>query len=490
MAQDILNSKPGDTWPPEGASARHEEYQRYRQLFKGQHGEVFARVQKWLDRTPDHSIVYIVCNFPKLVSLVCADMLFGEQPSYIAGDEGSEVQQALDQIVKANKLHTVNYEMAISASWRGGVVYKNRFGPRRPGGKDESIIEQVNPRYYYPDLNPDSIKEIRGAAVAWTREFNDRTYLRKEIHTPGQIRNELWLMDGSELKRQVPLNTIPDYEGLPEIQQTGYDGLLVHYCPNWRLDDEFWGLSDYFDMESLVDELNNRISRISSVLDKHESPKLVLPPGMMQFDPATKRYYIRKESLDCIEVDDEQGANLPRYVVWDAQLAAAFQQIDRLLEMAFLVSETSPDAFGLGKQGFAESGRALKFRLIRTIAKINRKKLYFDEALKQALFVAQVLDTTHGSATYTPTEVSIRWNDGMPDDDLELAQIEQARIAAGNTSVESSIRRLDRLSGKALQDEMARIAAERRASMSLIQPPDARFGPTEEGEQQEGDEEE
>jgi len=473
MAQNIIESRPGDIWPPEGHSKRLEDYARYRQLFRGRHDEVFARVQAWLDRSPDKTLIYIVANFPKLISLVCADFLFGEEPGFRVGDEGSPEQEALNAIVINNGLRTLNYEMAVSASWRGDVVYKVRYGLRKSWAeKPEPIIEQVSPAYFYPDIDPDNVKDMRAAVIAWEKKQGDRTYLRKEIHLPGRIRNELWLMDGQTLKRQVPLSTLDDYRNLSEEQETGYPGLLVEYCPNWRLDDEFWGLSDYFDLESLVDELNNRISRISRVLDKHENPKLILPPGMMKYDPATKRYYIEKEALDVVEVDDQQGANLPRYLVWDAKLDAAFQQIDKLIEIAFLVSETSPDAFGLGKQGQAESGRALKFRLLRTLGKINRKRLYFDEVLKNVLYAAQVLDVVHGRKDYEPKDVHIDWKDGLPQDDLEAAQVEQIRIASGTTSVESAVRRLDGLSGQALKDELARIQADKQPAVAA---PEARL---------------
>ena len=132
-------------------------------------------------------------------------------------------------------------------------------------------------------------------------------------------------------------------------------------------------------------------------------------------------------------------------------------QIDKLLELLMMVSETSPAAFGLEKSGGAESGRALKYRLVRTLAKINRKKLYFDQALKNILYAAQVLDVTWGRGNYTPVAPSIEWKDGLPDDEFERAQIEQIRLGTGNTSLQSSVRRSDGLTGKALADEVGRI---------------------------------
>jgi hypothetical protein len=113
----------------------------------------------------------------------------------------------------------------------------------------------------------------------------------------------------------------------------------------------------------------------------------------------------------------------------------------------------------------AESGRALRLRLLRTLAKINRKRLYYDTALKGALLTAQILDVTHGSGEYEPAEPTIQWADGLPEDMVEMVEIESQRLAAGNTSVESSVRRLD--GPDAVEAEIARIAEETGQAVAL-----------------------
>jgi hypothetical protein len=164
-------------------------------------------------------------------------------------------------------------------------------------------------------------------------------------------------------------------------------------------------------------------------------------------------------------VELHPGDQPPSYITWDAHLTAAFTQFDKILDLLFMLSETAPSAFGLDKFGVAESGRALRLRLLRTLAKINRKRLYYDTALKQALLTAQILDVTHGSSSYEPEEPTIQWADGLPEDVVEMVEIESQRMAAGNTSVESSIRRLD--GPDAVEAEMDRIAGETQQSVTL-----------------------
>lgn len=461
-----------DRFPPQDSEARLKDYEKNRLLFKGKHEDVYSRIQAWIEKEADKAIVYIIVNFAGLLSKISADLLFGEMIRVVTGDEESKEQLAMDQIVLNNSLHTRNYEMALSCSWRGDSVYKVRFGRPKSWKDNQVIIESVPASIFFPHLNGDNIQEMTGCTLAWTKKFDDKLYLRKEIHEPGTIMNELWLMDGSKnIKRQVPLNTIPEYAGLPEVEETQYPGLLVVHVPNWRLDDEFFGMSDYYDMESLFDEMNNRVSKVSRILDKHSDPKLILPPGIMRYDESTRRYYVDKEDLQCIEVEPTETGDLPKYLVWDAQLEAAFKQLDHLVELAMMVSETSPASFGMDKEGKAESGRALKFKLLRTLAKINRKKIYFDEALKEVLYIAQFLDVTYGRGSYEPKDPRIEWADGLPQDMVEQSEVESNRITAGNTSVESSIRRLDGLDGKALKDELKRIEDEKKASNPAVARP-------------------
>ncbi|RJX18515.1 MAG: phage portal protein [Ammonifex sp.] len=454
----LLTWETWETWPPEGHKQRIEKYALFRLLFMGKHDDVYARMQQWLEKEADKAVIYIVCNFAGLISKICADLLFGEPIRAVLGDEDSPEQKAMDNIFNNNNLHTVNYEMALSSSYRGDAVYKARFGKYRDWSEGEqAIIESVPAHVFFPHLNGDNVQEMTGATLAWTKEVNDRKYLRKEIHLPGLIRNELWLLDGSQIRMKVPLKTLDEYDGLKDEQETKYPGLLVEHVPNWRLDDMFWGISDYEDLESLFDGLNNRVSRVDRILDKHSDPKLILPPGLMKYDEKRKMWYIEKELLQVVEVDQTMVGDLPKYLVWDAQLEAAFKEIDKFLELLMIMSEISPAAFGLDKSGVAESGRALKFRLIRTLAKINRKKLYFDQGLKNILYAAQVLDVTFGKSNYEPAIPRIVWADGLPVDQMEQAEIEASRLAAENTSLESSVRRLDGLEGKALQEEIDRI---------------------------------
>jgi hypothetical protein len=99
--------------------------------------------------------------------------------------------------------------------------------------------------------------------------------------------------------------------------------------------------------------------------------------------------------------------------------------------------------------------------MMQALAKVNRIRLRYDPALKKALSLA----TEIGSRVrIAPQDISITWQDGLPEDTQELMLEVSTLYGAGLMSLETALKRLG-FEGDALQDEMARIKAEKQESM-------------------------
>lgn len=452
------------SFPPTDEDAeRLKMYATFRNLMRGRHIQAFDALNELPPQKRRE--LYVAVNFAGVVSKACADLLFGEAPRFTI----TSAQKQLNEIVTDNNLETICHTMALSSSYRGDCVFKVRFGKFHDwDDTNYPIIEAVPSAFFFPDVGDDNVMGMSAAVIAWRRKVGSDLYLRREIHEPGAIRQELFRMESENaIGDQVLLSTLPEYADLPEVQETKYPGILVDYVPNWRLDDEFWGISDYFDIIPLQEELNNRVTKIAKILNRHSDPKLILPPGVMKYDEKLQRWYVEKEDLEALEVDPEQVGDLPKYLTWDAQLTACFEEIDRLLEYLMLVTETAPAAIGLTSKdgGQAESGKALRFRLMRTLGKINRKKRFFDEALKKSLFAAQALRYEFGNGP-APEAVSIEWKDGLPDDPTETAEVLNSRKNMGTMSLRRALT-IDGLRGEALEEEIAEIQKERELDSVL-----------------------
>lgn len=448
-------------FPDKESEKRLSSYERFDMLQDGQHFDAFnITLENDLNRKWGH-LKYLSANFAGLISKIIADMLFGDPVKFKLNSDAN--QAFIDAIVFNNKLHIQNYESAISNSARGDAVYKIRIGKRYETDEKPSIIvEDISPYIYFPDVDE---MNMRGApkeeTLAWFIDgANGKKFVRKEIHSAGIIENQLWEYnkDKKELGARLPWNQY--YPDEPETVETKIKKNLIVHVPNWRKGTEYFGTSDYVDLESLFFALNNRLTKIDSVLDKHTDPILAVPEGILDEDGQVQKKY-----MDVFEIPAE-GGEKPAYITWDANLQSAFTEIDQIVKFLYMFSETSPDALGMG-EGKSDSGRALKLRLLRTIAKKKRKERYYDQGLKEVMTIVQELSiawnidsemdgkrVAHPSVVETP---EIEFGDGYVQDTFERAQEEQIRLTSGTTTKEDAIMRLDGVDAKTAEEKVKEI---------------------------------
>lgn len=470
---------PGIPFPYANADRRIKDYAYYMRLLMGQHFEAFnIRISDEKYTREYSKLRYVMANIAALIAKVPADMLFSEPPKFKApADAGKDDQKFIDALVEENNLHTQNYESAVSNAALGDALYKIRVGPRFAGDKESTvIIEDITPSIYFPGVDGFNVRsEPNKQELAWTFWRGKDKYLRKEIHTPGKIVNEVWSMEAEKIITKQGLWLVGDPE-LKDVEDTKVTRTLLVHIPNWKTGNRYFGISDYADIDKLIYAINNRLTKVDNILDKHSDPILMVPPGVLD-----EKGQVKKKSLGVIEVGEGENGK-PEYVVWDASLENAFKELEKQMEMLFMVSEISPDILGMG-QGQSDSGRALKLKILRTIAKVARKRLYYDRGLKEVFYramdVARAWNVKVGgfSAPVKPFYPEIEWQDGIPTIMDEQVEIEAKRLDAGNTSVVDSIMRLDGLS----QEEAEAKAKEIREETALSMPSSAlgttSFGP-------------
>ena len=459
MAQDILK------FPYPDHKDRLEKYEHYKMLFDGEHFDAFAiKIDNEDYGKIYRKLRYIAVNFAGLLSKVMADFLFSEPPKFKA-DDGD--QDFIDALIEENGLNVQNYESALSNSFEGDAVFKLRIGKRNAEDKKPTvIIEDIQPNIYFPHTSSMNVRaNPEKEEIAYKFKHGSKEYLYQEIQTPGLIEYKIFLMEGDEIKMEVD----PAEVGmkLPKTEKTLIDRNLIIHVPNWKTGSSRFGISDYFDLEPLFYAINNRITKVDNILDKHSDPILAIPEGILDEDGKVKR-----ESLNMIEVPDgstgSQGK--PEYIVWNANLDSAIAEVDKLIEFLFMISETSPDILGMGK-GISDSGRALKLKLIRTMAKAQRKRLYYDKALKEVIYIAQLLAKAHnievGGVKLKGEAVrpEIEWFDGIPQDIVEQVDVETKRLDAGLTSTKDAIMRIDGVDEKVAEQKVVEIQAENKIDL-------------------------
>lgn len=432
------NTAPLGIFPDKEQKARISNYRYYENLFFGRHFDAFNIRVNSTDFNKAYGVLrYISVNFAGMISKICADMLFSEPVTVRLEDE--KAQEYVDALWDDNNLDTQLYESALGNSHNGDALIKVRAGKRHPNDKKSSvIIEDITPSIYFPNLDPFNVRAMPlSQDLAWVIDQDKKRYLRKETHTPGLIVNKVYLMEGDKIVSEVSDSTIG--LSLKPEEPTKIDRSLLIHVPNWKTGGQYFGTSDYNDLESLFFAINNRMTKTDNILDAHSDPILMVPPGILN-----EKGQFKKKDHRVIELGEGEDGK-PEYVVWDASLENAFKEIDKLVEFVFMIGEVSPDALGMGKGGTAESGRALKYKLMRTIAKVQRKKMYYNTAIREAVLVAQQMGIAWGievDGIKPPAKAerpTLTFADGVPIDESEQIETEGKAIDAGIQSKKNAI---------------------------------------------------
>lgn len=447
---------------------RITRYKENKKLFKG---EQFDLLDAYNDVLPTYQqrTLYITTNLAGLLSKKSADFLFGENAIYSAGGkDDSPEQRKLEEWVSTNDLSITNYESALSNAYRGDSFYKVRWGQEHGGMVPKEIdpfrviIEAQNSEYVFPESYPNDDTRVMAYHIAIPSEVRgtdgEEWALNVESHYPNRIVYRQFRMNPME----EDINGVTSWRiyaevSEPQVVDTNVPFPLVVHVPNYSTDDSWEGIDDLTELKPLFAELNERLSQIAEILSKHSDPAMIVPQGtLVEGEDGQPVYRVGVDKV--FEVSD--GEMEPKYLTWNGQLEYAFREVDKILELILMQAEIPAVALGMGESGTSgSSGLAIKWRMNSLLAKVNRKRQYYDKALKRIFTIAQLLETDRKSKVdfklFTPF---IKFQDGLPKDEMEQATIMQMRTGAkGTISQKRAIMELESVTEEQAQqilDEM------------------------------------
>jgi hypothetical protein len=444
----------GKNWPPDCERARLELYKTNRDLFENKHAEVYEEQFKRINRVIgnfENVISYpVVINFQRLISLKTADLLFLEPPKFSCGEEGATEQVALDKIIAESDFINMCYETALDVSRYGdGLLYIYHDGTK-------GNISVMQPEFWFPIVSPDNIKETLYHVKAWTITRMsgevETIYLKVQIHERGfYTEREYKLNRAVNGLMYIEAQTMEDL-----TYDTGLENFAIVQVPNIISSNRVYGMDDYSVIDSLVSELLVMVSNISKILDKHADPSVTGPLTALEQDPKTGQYRIRMGNY--FARNDEQDPKI-EYITWDAQLSAAFQQIETIVNYLACMSEMGAVIFSMMKDsiGNVPSGSALKKMFMSALSKVARIRMRFDPAMKKALSLCGQLN----GVSFENMPISITWQDGLPSDAKEESEVLASRTGNKATmSVKRALMQFDGMSEEQAEQEMELINEE------------------------------
>lgn len=424
----------GFVWPPESEKSRLTLYKQNENLFDGNHTAVYTGLLRLFHtNAAEHQKIVMVLNWHRRLSTLWPDLLIGELPEVKVSESN---QKAIDQLLTDTGTWPEAYKALLDTSRFG-------TGPIK-AYKDEAGIahaQAIAPSRWFP------IQDVSGQVsehlLAWTSsEFVDHilnTYLHCEIHRKGEVETRKYAIKDNKIASEAY-----DIEVVPsEID----DYLLVPFC-NLTTTTNIFGCDDYTPLDPIIKRLETRLTRLGRILDAHSEPAFAIPEEAMSRNPETGELNY-DANLRVFPLGEKQAP--PQYITWDGQLSASFQEIQFLMDQLYAISETCPQAFGQSVSGTAESGTSLRLRLMAPLKRVERLRLNIDPALKKLIWLLAKLS----GIELDPKEISIRWKDGLPEDEAQQSQITLSDVTAGITSKKAAaMRRYNWTSDQAEADQL------------------------------------
>ena len=419
----------------------HKLYELKQRSVLGLH-DVIAKQYK-----NDKDIVYIGHAIPSRVSEFYGDFVQGDVDKMIIdAADSKEENDFIEDVIDFNDLKEAVYDYGVDQSEFGYLVLHV--------WKDEEAqihIEQLPQDQYFPQ----SKNRVIIATYRHVKELTKDDYyvLTQEYTLNGtsvSIERKAWKCDGEGvIQEEISLDFMAkllDVDKIKKQDRLDIDTLPFVVIPNGRTRKNAYGKSDYFDIMPQLAEVNERTTHISTQLIKNLDAKMVLPASMFNEDGKMKPW-----EAYAMETKDEPK---PEYILHsNPLLQEAREHIMMQLKMISWIS--SVPMFALLKEGMPERVEALRIQLFEAIRRTDTKRAKVKRGLQTALFIASKLNGKE-----LQEDAKIDMSDVLPVDELQQAETEQIKIAAGISSRKSAMKRIHNLTEEEAEEELKQIREE------------------------------
>lgn len=436
----------GSVFPTDEQKRTIREYEINEKLFRGQHDELFKAVQnnKYNQNTKD--MIDKVVNFPASVSRAFSDLLFGDFPDFVVADDKEDW---LKQFMKRNNLKSMLPEAGDAQSYSGVTVLQ----VWKQNGK--SYVGAIPASQWFPVCSKNMKQKFDAHVTGWFESAEKKNYAG-QIMKYKIFHADIWFTDAIYHYDYVIENdkivSSSEREATEDISHI--NEFMVFPVQNLNVVGDWKGISDYADCMTLFEALDKRLSQYDRILDKHASPSLMGDPAFTKAiyleDGTQHGLYFEKEDYFGVSADMMK----PEYLTWDAKLDSTDNYIATIMNMLYLVTDTSPALFAQYQNGQIPSGGAFKKMFIRTLARKNRKALQWEEALDKIIALCYYLENDEW------INVDTVFKEGLPIDKYEQAQIDRMNSAGKQVESIWSILYNSGLRGIALKEEYERILQE------------------------------
>lgn len=441
-----------NTWPP--IPWLWDQYKVNAAWYSGDRDQLVSNTYGFWRGTEPHKTHV---PMPGDLAALAAGLLFCGSPIV------KHAQEATDERLQEITSHAGLYQKLLHAAELqavyGGVFLKWNWDKARA---QYPLLRVVPADAGLPEYVNGLLNSVTFWSVVRIDPENAQVLYRLEEHyTPdGKITSKL--MKGSPvlLGGEVPLESIPETQGILPESNSGAGMLLAVYVPS-RLPNRIkpyapYGRSDFEGLHGLFSALDEAYSSMRRDIRLGKT-QIIVPAKYIrqkeymfqamdsaQAQTQTPQFGFSKSDEAFVALDfspeNQAGSDI---VTFQPTLRAADHKavIDDIARRIITLAGYSPQSIGMDIDGKAESGTALNIRERRSMQTTETKRNYWWHALLDLIRAGLALD----KAQYTPGlaldgELTVEFADNSQPDMQTLsevvAKLEQARAASTKTKVQ------------------------------------------------------
>jgi hypothetical protein len=425
----VLNSldfiAEGCPWPPKDAdeAARLAEHAFMRQIYNGLHEKIFPRYVAYLaDSAKDSKKQPIILDWAELATTSYLNLLLGEEPQ-VTTKTREDLPERPDG------------EVFIDASRYGHGLYE----------VSDTGIQAINPENVYLVVQPGNIRQVNAYVIFALFEQGEQKYVKFTIHSKSQIQHVVYeisetvakiqgseqiLGSGKVLSGPKNLKDFPSFASLQVdalgIQKPAVDDCLIVHVQNQLSSERYYGRPDYKpSIISLIESLEMSFAQRDEVLAKFTNPTPVIPESATIFDHKTQEWIYTPGK----PIIRSPGDEAPSLMTWGAELGAVERAIEQKMEQLLQMLQLSRVLLAGSGQGAAESGTALRIRLIPTLAKVSKYARAAEQAIPKVINLWSQLHLP----VVAIADIKVELQDGIPEDPKETADTNNIRATVLST---------------------------------------------------------
>lgn len=389
---------------------RNKNYKYCQTLYDGSYSKNRMLKAKFKEATIDVNYKVTPINQFKLTVSKLDSLIFGNEVTIKTGDieRDSKIENLM---IRTNFIDSIRKALT-TAEIRGDScmkIYRNG-------------VSTFSPEFAYKVVSEFNVNETL-AIVSYQYIFTGErktkriTHIHFEVAMNGVIFEQVFSYNGNTMYGTLGYPVEYEFDGtlIPKDGLETFTGINDETTTQWirinQADDEVYGKSPLLDINDIVTALELRLSSEQLVLDKHESPLLVLDEAFFSHNESTGNMTIKSVAGKYLPVGSGQNRVKPEYVTWNGNLEASQLLKEDLMGYLYQLSELGRP-FMTGEYTGNISEETMNNTIKSAIDRARRDLSDINTGIRNALYV---LCNLNGIAI-EKEELKIEFNVGRSDD--------------------------------------------------------------------------